>query len=89
MIIMGGTFPSSDNCDIPETLGQHNLNLGENVPGTQSRWYEFLPDLEIVKVPEVITALIGGTYVYLRLICSIYFLTHMIDHLEVLTSQRL
>jgi hypothetical protein len=61
MIIMGGTFPGGDYCDAPKVLGQHNLNLGKigYSPGS-GKWYAYIPDLEIVRVPDEITAIIGG-----------------------------
>ncbi|KAK4956141.1 hypothetical protein LTR66_013363 [Elasticomyces elasticus] len=59
MIIMGGTFPNSSQCDVPAVYGMHNLNLGkQDVEG--GRWYRFLPNLTSYEVPSEITAVIGG-----------------------------
>ncbi|OCL04949.1 hypothetical protein AOQ84DRAFT_106417 [Glonium stellatum] len=59
MIIMGGTFPNSTDCDAPGVYGLHNLNLGkENSQGAM--WYQFLPNVTSYNVPSEIIATIGG-----------------------------
>lgn len=62
MIVMGGTFPHSFGCDVPNVAAQHNLNLGQNNP-SNSLWNQFVLDFPPYIVPPAITELIGGTLV--------------------------
>ena len=61
MIIMGGTFPESNNtdCDAQDIWGQHNLNLGA-ADVSNAEWYVFLPNVTTYQVPETVFAAIGG-----------------------------
>lgn len=60
MLIIGGTFPTSDQCDIPSQTGTHNLDLGrQNVLNTT--WYQFLPNITNYVIPHILVAQIGGT----------------------------
>ncbi|ORY18722.1 hypothetical protein BCR34DRAFT_660075 [Clohesyomyces aquaticus] len=59
MIIMGGTFPNSTDCDVPAIQGQHGLDLGKaNQQG--AKWALFNPKLTTYQVPPEIVATIGG-----------------------------
>lgn len=59
MIIMGGQFPNTTDCDVPTIYGQHGLDLGKaNKKG--SKWAEFDPKLTTYQVPEEIAQTIGG-----------------------------
>ena len=59
MIVMGGTFPNSTDCDAPTVYGLHNLNLGkQNSQGAM--WYQFLHNITGYNVPSEIIATIGG-----------------------------
>ena len=62
MLIIGGTFETSDACDAPSVWGTHNLNLGKDDP-TNSLWASFNPNLTFYKVPPELVAKIGGKYV--------------------------
>lgn len=59
MIIMGGTFPLTDDCDSRNVWGTHNLNLGENGPN-KAMWDKFDPSITKYDVPDAIVAKIGG-----------------------------
>lgn len=59
MLIIGGTFPLSTDCDSPLQWGTHNVDLGK-VSGSQ--WQVYWPNNETTYVvpPEVI-AVVGGS----------------------------
>lgn len=59
MLIIGGTFPLTDECDSPNTWGVHNLNLGKNGP-QKSLWDLYYPNTTTYAVPQEIVARIGG-----------------------------
>ncbi|KAF2018056.1 hypothetical protein BU24DRAFT_421068 [Aaosphaeria arxii CBS 175.79] len=59
MIIIGGWFPSSDNCDSQNGQGQHNMNLGYNGP-QQVLWDKYSPNLTTYFVPTPIISVVGG-----------------------------
>lgn len=60
MLIIGGTFPLSDDCDAPSVAGTHNLNLGkQNVDNAM--WYQYLPNITSYEVPSEIISQIGGS----------------------------
>jgi hypothetical protein len=59
MLIIGGTFPTDDNCDSPDVWGTHNLNLGGDGPGN-SKWDLFYPNISTYSVPPELIARIGG-----------------------------
>lgn len=59
MIIMGGHFTNSTDCDVPSIHGQHGLNLGRtNKDGL--KWAAFNASLTTYNVPPEITEVIGG-----------------------------
>ena len=60
MIVMGGNFTNSTNCDVPAVGAQHNLNLGQVNPDN-SKWYHFLPNLTSYSVPSDIISITGGS----------------------------
>lgn len=61
MIVMGGNFTNSINCDVPTIGGQHNLNLGqEDVDPPDAKWYQFLPNLTEYQVPSAVINIAGG-----------------------------
>ncbi|KAF2127052.1 hypothetical protein P153DRAFT_377359 [Dothidotthia symphoricarpi CBS 119687] len=59
MLVIGGWFPSFDQCDSPDAQGQHNMNLGYN-GGASTIWDRFDPKLSQYSVPTPIIAAIGG-----------------------------
>jgi hypothetical protein len=59
MLVIGGTFPNDEACDVPNLYGIHNLNLGSNGPG-KSKWDVFSPNITTYQVPPEIIANIGG-----------------------------
>ncbi|KAF2188975.1 hypothetical protein K469DRAFT_684242 [Zopfia rhizophila CBS 207.26] len=59
MIVMGGTFPNSSDCDAAIVYGQHNLNLGKENPESK-KWYQYLENVTDYRVPDEIAAKIGG-----------------------------
>lgn len=54
MIVIGGTFPTNDNCDSPPTWGTHNLDLGQG-------WQPYAPNITSYSVPDVVVSAIGGS----------------------------
>ncbi|KAF1991092.1 hypothetical protein K402DRAFT_323651, partial [Aulographum hederae CBS 113979] len=59
MLIIGGTFPISDQCDANTVWGTHNLNLGaSNIQNAM--WYDYMPNLTVYNVPKELIAVIGG-----------------------------
>ena len=59
MLIIGGTFPATDDCDAPDVWGTHNLDLGKDNP-KQAKWNLFNPSLNGYKVPSEIISVVGG-----------------------------
>ena len=60
MLIIGGTFETSNACDAPDVWGTHNLNLGKNDP-TDSQWAVFEPNVTSYNVPPEIVSVVGGS----------------------------
>jgi hypothetical protein len=60
MIIMGGHFTNSSDCDVPSIYGQHGLNLGA-LKADEPKWASFNPNLTTYKVPAEIVKVIGGS----------------------------
>jgi hypothetical protein len=60
MIIMGGTFPNSSQCDVPTIYGLHSANLGQNNPNGAA-WNTFVLDFPPYTVPRSILDVVGGT----------------------------
>jgi len=59
MLIIGGTFPLTADCDAQESWATHNLNLGAN-NAHNAMWYDFMPNLTSYTVPSEIIAKVGG-----------------------------
>jgi hypothetical protein len=59
MLIIGGTFPQSDQCDAPNVWGTHSLDLGKQNPGG-NKWYPYRNNLTSYVVPDEITSIVGG-----------------------------
>lgn len=60
MLIIGGSFPLSNDCDSPTTWGTHNLDLGkQNSAGAM--WHDYQPNLTTYAVPSEIIAVVGGS----------------------------
>ncbi|RMD41435.1 hypothetical protein DV735_g3680, partial [Chaetothyriales sp. CBS 134920] len=60
MIVMGGNFTTTTDCDVPAVGGQHNLNLGQNNVNN-AKWYQYLPNLTEYSVPPAIVSIAGGS----------------------------
>ncbi|KAK4190088.1 autophagy-related protein 3 [Podospora australis] len=60
MLILGGTFPTSDTCDYPEDRGLHNLYLGDH-SSEKAGWHTYRPNLTTYAVPDLVTKAIGGS----------------------------
>ncbi|RMZ87299.1 hypothetical protein DV736_g5478, partial [Chaetothyriales sp. CBS 134916] len=60
MIVMGGNFTNTTDCDVPTVGGQHNLNLGQT-DATNAKWYQYLPNLTDYSVPPAIISVAGGS----------------------------
>jgi hypothetical protein len=59
MLIMGGHFPSSTECDVPSIYGQHGLDLSCANP-LGAKWAAFNATRTTYAVPTDITKVIGG-----------------------------
>lgn len=59
MLVIGGTFPATDQCDARDVWGTHNLNLGKNDP-TNAMWALYQPNLTTYNVPPEIIKVVGG-----------------------------
>jgi hypothetical protein len=60
MIVMGGNFTNSTDCDVPKVGAQHNLNLGQ-VDADNAKWYQYLPNLTSYAVPPALVSVVGGS----------------------------
>jgi len=61
MIIIGGSFPLSTDCDVPDQFGTHNLDMGVQNPD-KALWQLFRPtNLTTYSVPDPILRVIGGS----------------------------
>ncbi|KAJ4361305.1 hypothetical protein N0V95_002007 [Ascochyta clinopodiicola] len=59
MLIIGGWFPGSDQCDSPQVQGQHLMNLGFNGE-KKALWDKYDPSLSTYLVPTPVISAIGG-----------------------------
>lgn len=59
MLIIGGWFPDTDQCDAANTWGQHNMNLGFNGPAG-ALWDKYVPNLGTYLVPTPVIEAVGG-----------------------------
>ncbi|XPS77663.1 hypothetical protein M3J09_009690 [Ascochyta lentis] len=59
MLIIGGWFPDSDQCDSPQIQGQHLMNLGFNGE-KKALWDKYDPTLSTYLVPTPVVSAIGG-----------------------------
>ncbi|KAE8354609.1 hypothetical protein BDV28DRAFT_156106 [Aspergillus coremiiformis] len=60
MIVMGGTYPNSTDCDVPKVIGMHNMYLGKQNP-QNAIWARFRPNITTYQVPTEIISVIGGS----------------------------
>ena len=60
MLVIGGTFPITDNCDVPEQFGTHNLDMGQQNE-KKAVWDLYVPNLTTYAVPEPIIDVVGGS----------------------------
>ncbi|KUI60774.1 hypothetical protein VP1G_07971 [Cytospora mali] len=60
MLIIGGTFPLSDDCDAAPQWGTHNLVLGQQPDADANPWELFSPNLTTYAVPDAIISVVGG-----------------------------
>ncbi|PWY73122.1 hypothetical protein BO94DRAFT_627641 [Aspergillus sclerotioniger CBS 115572] len=59
MIVMGGTFPNSTACDVPQNYGMHNMDLGKQ-NSEQKKWIRFRPNVTTYVVPSEVISVVGG-----------------------------
>ena len=59
MLIIGGIFTESDQCDAPEVQATHNLNLGKT-NSSGAMWAPYQPGLNQYYVPSEIISVVGG-----------------------------
>ncbi|KAG8165730.1 hypothetical protein KVR01_004282 [Diaporthe batatas] len=60
MLVIGGTFPLSDDCDAAPQRGTHNLVLGQQADPGANPWQLYAPDLTTYAVPDEIISVVGG-----------------------------
>ncbi|GKT48028.1 Kelch repeat-containing protein [Colletotrichum spaethianum] len=59
MIISGGNFPLTQDCDSPGQWGTHNADLGKQNPN-KSLWDLYKPNKTTYAVPDEVLAVVGG-----------------------------
>jgi len=59
MLIIGGWSTESNQCDSPNSQGQHNMNLGYNGP-SNTLWDKYDPKVSKYFVPTPVVSAIGG-----------------------------
>lgn len=59
MLIIGGTFPLTHDCDAPNVWGSHGLYLGKQ-NARRVPWDMFNPNLTSYQVPDEVFTVIGG-----------------------------
>lgn len=63
MLIIGGTFPLTQDCDAAPQRGTHNLVLGAAAAdngGASASWDLYSPDRTAYAVPDTIASAVGG-----------------------------
>lgn len=60
MLVIGGTFPLSDECDAAPQWGAHNLVLGQQSDPDANPWQLYSPNLTTYAVPDEIISVVGG-----------------------------
>lgn len=60
MLVIGGTFPISDDCDAAPQRGTHNLVLGQQADPGANPWQLYSPGLTTYAVPDEIISVVGG-----------------------------
>lgn len=60
MLIIGGTFPLTQDCDASPQFGTHNLVLGQQSDPGANPWELFSPNLTTYAVPDIVLSIVGG-----------------------------
>lgn len=60
MLVIGGTFPLTDDCDAAPQWGAHNLVLGQQSDPDANPWQLYSPNLTTYAVPDEIISVVGG-----------------------------
>lgn len=60
MLVIGGSFPLSEECDAAPQWGTHNLVLGQQADADANPWQLFSPNLTTYAVPDEIISVVGG-----------------------------
>lgn len=60
MLVIGGTFPLTDDCDAAPQWGAHNLVLGQQPHPDANPWQLYSPNLTTYAVPDEIISVVGG-----------------------------
>jgi hypothetical protein len=62
MIVMGGYYTNTtkQECDVAGAGGQHGLLLGQESVEQGNQWHRLMSNVSEYRVPQVITAVIGG-----------------------------
>lgn len=60
MLVIGGTFPLTDECDAAPQWGAHNLVLGQQPDPDANPWQLYSPNLTTYAVPDEIISVVGG-----------------------------
>jgi hypothetical protein len=59
MLVIGGSFPLTSDCDVPAQFGTHNVDLGQQNP-EKATWQLFKPNLTTYAVPDAVVSIVGG-----------------------------
>ncbi|KAK4169492.1 autophagy-related protein 3 [Cladorrhinum sp. PSN259] len=60
MLVLGGTFPLTEECDYQKTYGLHSLDMGQQNPSKET-WFIYSANKTKYAVPDPIIKVIGGT----------------------------
>ncbi|GKT83936.1 cell wall anchored protein [Colletotrichum tofieldiae] len=60
MIVIGGQFPLTQDCDSEGAWGTHNIDLGKQNP-SKNVWEAYKPNKTTYVVPEEVITVVGGS----------------------------
>lgn len=60
MLILGGTFPLADNCDVSNQFGLHNLDMGRQNQ-EKANWNLYTSNITTYVLPDLVIQAVGGS----------------------------
>ncbi|EPE04906.1 cell wall anchored protein [Ophiostoma piceae UAMH 11346] len=61
MLIIGGSFPLTEDCDVPQQWGTHNADLTAAFDDSPALWKLFATNETTYQVPDAIVSVVGGS----------------------------